>query len=196
MTTLRHVVLKPENSHDVSQSRHVVAQQPQIKSKKTYKDRMENHDKHAVTSHHPVIALEHVGVQFGAQEVLRDLNLTIAKNQTAAIVGESGCGKTVLLKLLVGLLEPTAGRVFLDGRDIANLNEAELAHERLRVGLLFQQSALFDSLTVYDNVAFGLRAMKTVTEEEIAQACAGAVAAKWVCRTAWRRKCPPSCRAE
>ncbi|MFL5329682.1 MAG: ABC transporter ATP-binding protein [Gemmataceae bacterium] len=117
----------------------------------------------------PVIELERVGVRFGTQEVLRDVSLQIQRGQTVAIVGESGCGKTVMLKLIVALLTPTTGKVCLYGRDLDSLSESELTRDRLRVGLLFQQSALFDSLSVYDNVAFGLRAMKTMPEDQIAQ---------------------------
>ena len=83
---------------------------------------------------------------------------TCTRGQTLAVIGESGCGKTVLLKLIIGLLRPTAGRVLFDGKVLADLPERELTRQRLRFGFLFQGAALFDSLTVYDNVAFGLRA--------------------------------------
>src|SRR5262249_23875475 len=81
--------------------------------------------------------------------------------------GESGCGKTVLLKLIIGLLRPTVGRVTFDGRVLTDLREYELTQQRLRFGFLFQNAALFDSLTVYDNVAFGLRAQRRCPEPEI-----------------------------
>jgi phospholipid/cholesterol/gamma-HCH transport system ATP-binding protein len=105
-----------------------------------------------------LITLERVSVQFGPQRVLRDIGLTVQRGQTLAIIGESGCGKTVLLKLIIGLLRPTAGRVIFDGKDLATLGERALGQQRLRFGFLFQGAALFDSLSVYDNVAFGLRA--------------------------------------
>jgi phospholipid/cholesterol/gamma-HCH transport system ATP-binding protein len=105
-----------------------------------------------------LIALEQVSVQFDAQRVLHAIDLGIARGQTLVVVGESGCGKTVLLKLIIGLLRPTVGRVLFDGRVLADLPERELTKQRLRMGFLFQGAALFDSLTVYDNVAFGLRA--------------------------------------
>jgi phospholipid/cholesterol/gamma-HCH transport system ATP-binding protein len=105
-----------------------------------------------------LIALEQVSVQFGAQRVLHAIDLDVRRGQTVVVVGESGCGKTVLLKLIIGLLRPTVGRVLFDGKALADLPERELTKQRLRMGFLFQGAALFDSLTVYDNVAFGLRA--------------------------------------
>src|SRR5262245_56693757 len=108
-----------------------------------------------LTQHAALIALEAVGMQFDGHEVLRDISLSIARGQTVAIIGESGCGKTVLLKLMIGLLRPTAGRAVFDGRRLAELSDGELTRQRLRFGFLFQGAALFDSLTVYDNVAFG-----------------------------------------
>ncbi len=106
----------------------------------------------------PLLALEQVSVQFAAHPVLHALDLQIQRGQTLTVIGESGCGKTVLLKLLVGLLRPTAGRVLFDGKVLADLPERELTRQRQRIGFLFQGAALFDSLSVYDNVAFGLRA--------------------------------------
>src|SRR5437763_2841939 len=99
-------------------------------------------------------------MQFGGQRVLHDINLTIPRGQTLVVIGESGCGKTVLLKLIIGLLRPTVGRATFDGRVLADLPERELTRQRLRFGYLFQGAALFDSLSVYDNVAFGLRAQR------------------------------------
>ncbi len=89
------------------------------------------------------------------------------RGETLAVIGESGCGKTVLLKLIIGLLRPTAGRVVFDGKVLADLSDRELTAQRLRFGFLFQGAALFDSLSVYDNVAFGLRAKGGHPEAEI-----------------------------
>ncbi len=114
-----------------------------------------------------LIALRGVTMRFRYQEVLRDIELTIRREQTVSIIGESGCGKTVMLKLIIGLLHPTAGRVEFDGRDIATLDGKELVRMRLRFGFLFQMAALFDSLTVFDNVAFGLREHHYCSEEEV-----------------------------
>jgi phospholipid/cholesterol/gamma-HCH transport system ATP-binding protein len=96
-------------------------------------------------------------VEFARHQVLRDISLTVPRGQTLVVIGESGCGKTVLLKLLIGLLRPTAGRVTFDGRVLADLGDRALTEQRLRFGFLFQGAALFDSMTVFDNVAFSLR---------------------------------------
>jgi phospholipid/cholesterol/gamma-HCH transport system ATP-binding protein len=111
--------------------------------------------------------LTNVSVRFGRQVVLSDVNLDLAAHQTAAVIGESGCGKTVLLKLLVGLLEPSDGEVSFEGKPLGKMSETELTAMRRRVGFLFQQAALFDSLTVFDNVAFGLRAKGGLGDEQV-----------------------------
>jgi len=115
-----------------------------------------------------VIQLREVGVKFGHQQVLSGVSLSISPQQTVCVIGESGCGKTVLLKLVVSLLRPTVGDVLFEGTSLGTLSERELTLMRLRVGFLFQQAALFDSLTVFDNVAFGLRAKGELAEREIA----------------------------
>jgi phospholipid/cholesterol/gamma-HCH transport system ATP-binding protein len=120
-----------------------------------------------ITAHSSLVTLEAVSVQFGSQSVLRDLDLAVPRGQTLVVVGESGCGKTVLLKLIIGLLRPDRGRVLFDGRALASLNDRELTRERLRFGFLFQGAALFDSLTVFDNVAFSLRQVGRFPEADI-----------------------------
>ena len=115
----------------------------------------------------PLIELERVSMQFGPQRVLRAIDLRIERGRTLVVIGESGCGKTVLLKLIIGLLRPTSGRVTFDGRVLTELNERELTRQRLRFGFLFQGAALFDSLSVYENVAFGLRMHRRLPEAEI-----------------------------
>jgi phospholipid/cholesterol/gamma-HCH transport system ATP-binding protein len=115
----------------------------------------------------PIVRLTGVSVRFGPQAVLRDINLEIGRRQTIAIIGESGCGKTVLLKLIVGLLKPTEGEVLFEETPLARLTEKELTQMRLRVGFLFQQAALFDSLNVFDNVAFGPRAKGGIAETDV-----------------------------
>lgn len=114
----------------------------------------------------PLISLTGVDVEFGPQRVLRAINLDIAKGQTVVVIGESGCGKTVMLKLIIGLLRATRGTVTFDGKSLVDLPERELSRQRLRFGFLFQGAALFDSLSIYDNVAFGLREQRK-SETEI-----------------------------
>jgi phospholipid/cholesterol/gamma-HCH transport system ATP-binding protein len=115
----------------------------------------------------PIIRLVGVSKRFGRQQVLANMSLDVLPRQTVALIGESGCGKSVTLKLIVGLLAPTDGEVFFEGRPVHRMAERELTEMRLRAGFLFQGSALFDSLTVFDNVAFGLRAKGGVSEEEV-----------------------------
>ncbi|MCE5303250.1 MAG: ABC transporter ATP-binding protein [Planctomycetaceae bacterium] len=117
----------------------------------------------------PLIQLEQVGMAFGRQRVLREISLAIPRGQTLAIIGESGCGKTVLLKTIIGLLRPTEGQVDFDGRNLAQLGEKELTRQRIRFGFLFQQAALFDSMTIAQNVTFPLRHHTKKTSEEIRQ---------------------------
>ena len=104
----------------------------------------------------PLIELRELGVEFGPQPVLRGLDLSIPRGQTLAIIGESGCGKTVLLKSIIGLVRPTTGHVVFDGRRIDELGDKELTAQRTRFGYVFQNAALFDSMTVAENVAFPL----------------------------------------
>jgi phospholipid/cholesterol/gamma-HCH transport system ATP-binding protein len=115
----------------------------------------------------PVIQLRGVSVRFGRQQILRGIDLDVPTHQSLAVIGESGCGKTVLLKLIVGLLRPAEGEVLFEGKPLHTLGEQGLTRLRLRVGFLFQQAALFDSLSVFDNVAFGLRAKGGYAEDDV-----------------------------
>ncbi len=117
----------------------------------------------------PLIRIEQLGMEFGRHEVLRDIDLSIGRGETVAIIGESGCGKTVLLKTLIGLLQPTRGSVLFDGQDLARLSERALTRERIRFGFVFQQAALFDSMTIAQNVAFPLRQHTRKTPAEMEQ---------------------------
>jgi phospholipid/cholesterol/gamma-HCH transport system ATP-binding protein len=103
-----------------------------------------------------MIVLDRVSKAFGPKGVLRDLSLEVPDGRTTAVIGYSGSGKSVLLKLIVGLLEPDAGRVTVDGLEVPELDRHELAELRGRIGYVFQFAALFDSMTVADNVALGL----------------------------------------
>lgn len=105
----------------------------------------------------PLVKIQDLSVQFGHQHVLRNIDLTIPAGQTIALIGESGCGKTVLLKSIIGLVTPTTGQVFIDNRNIHQMNDRQLSKMRLRFGFVFQNAALFDSMTVGKNVAFPLR---------------------------------------
>jgi phospholipid/cholesterol/gamma-HCH transport system ATP-binding protein len=116
-----------------------------------------------------LIEFRDVSIQFRRQRVLRGINLTIRRGETLCVIGESGCGKTVLLKLIVGLLQPTGGRILFEGEDVARMDARALVRLRLRFGFLFQMAALFDSLDVFDNVAFGLREHKVCSEDEVAK---------------------------
>jgi phospholipid/cholesterol/gamma-HCH transport system ATP-binding protein len=91
---------------------------------------------------------------FGGHQVLSNLNLTINTGETTVIIGRSGCGKSVLLKHIIGLLKPDSGQVIVDGRDVTRMDEKELSALRLHFGMLFQGAALFDSLNVRENIAF------------------------------------------
>ena len=114
-----------------------------------------------------LIEIRDLCMRFRTQSVLRGINLTIHRGETVCIIGESGCGKTVMLKLIIGLLHPTEGGVWFDGMDVNRLGGKQLVKLRLRFGFLFQMAALFDSLTIYDNVAFGLREHHICGEDKI-----------------------------
>jgi len=103
-----------------------------------------------------IVETRNLCLQFGRQIVLKDISIQIPRGQTVAIIGESGCGKTMLLKSLVGLLRPTAGQVIFDGQDIHALDDVSMTSLRKRFGFVFQNAALFDSMTIQQNVAFPL----------------------------------------
>lgn len=103
----------------------------------------------------------------GVVKAVDGVSFDVHAGRTFGIVGESGCGKSVTLKLMISLLAPSSGAVLLDGRPHATRSEKELTRERLRFGYVFQQAALFDSMSVEDNVAFGLRQNSDLSESEI-----------------------------
>jgi len=102
----------------------------------------------------PLIELRNMTLQFAKQTILSNINLTIPRGQTVAIIGESGCGKTMLLKSVVGLMTPTSGAMLYDGVDIHSLGDVEMTKLRRKFGFVFQNAALFDSMTIGQNVAF------------------------------------------
>jgi phospholipid/cholesterol/gamma-HCH transport system ATP-binding protein len=117
----------------------------------------------------PLMEVRELHVQFGRQGVLRNINLAIPRGQTLAVIGESGCGKTVLMKTMIGLIKPTRGEVLFDGQQLMRLNEQELTRQRIRYGFVFQQAALFDSMTIEQNVAFPLRQHDHKSEADVRQ---------------------------
>lgn len=117
----------------------------------------------------PFIELANLTVNFGRQPVLRDISISIPRGQTLAIIGESGCGKTVLLKHIIGLMFPSSGHVVFDGQQIDSLSDRDLTTLRGRFGFLFQNAALFDSMTVAENIAFPLKENSKMRPEKIQQ---------------------------
>lgn len=106
---------------------------------------------------------------FGPQTILDGVSFQIEEGESLVIIGRSGGGKSVLLKHIIGLLQPDAGAVLIDGEDITHLNERNLIRVRSKFGMVFQGAALFDSMTVAENVAFALRREKKLTEKEISR---------------------------
>lgn len=111
-----------------------------------------------------IIEFDNVTKVFRNQVVLRNLSFKIHKGETVCLIGESGCGKTVNLKLMIGLMKADKGTVRFHGRDLARMNEKQITATRIKFGFLFQMAALFDSMTIYDNVAFGLREHRLMPE--------------------------------
>lgn len=105
----------------------------------------------------PVIEIEHLKKAFGSNVVLRDFNLTIYAGQNMVVMGKSGIGKTILIKCIIGLIKPDGGTLRVLGQDISKLNHKELDELRKRIGFVFQSSALYDSMTIRENLAFPLR---------------------------------------
>lgn len=115
----------------------------------------------------PVIQLIDVKKRFGPQEVLKGVNLSIYEGKTTVVVGASGQGKSLIIKHILGLVKPDSGKVIVYGKDINKIRKKELREIRANFGVLFQNSALFDSMTVFENVALPLRERTKATEEEI-----------------------------
>src|SRR5438067_9331099 len=115
----------------------------------------------------PVISVQHVDKTLGGKQVLRDLSIDVERGESLVIVGGSGQGKSVTLKHIIGLMRPDRGSVIIDGQDIATMPEGELNRYRRRFGMAFQEGALFDSMSVFENIAFPLRRHTKMTEAEI-----------------------------
>ncbi len=114
----------------------------------------------------PAIEISHLQKAFGSKVVLSDFNLTINNGETVVVMGRSGIGKTILIKCIIGLIKPDGGQMFVFGKDISKLDHRELDELRMRVGFVFQSSALYDSMTVRENLEFPLRRdrRKKITE--------------------------------
>jgi len=125
-----------------------------------------------------MIELQDVTVAYDDRVILNGINMTIQDGETLVILGGSGSGKSTLLRLLIGLQRPTSGHIWVDGREITGISEKEFNQVRKKMGMVFQYSALFDSMTVADNVAFGLRQHTDLSEPSIAQIVAERLA--WV----------------
>ena len=113
------------------------------------------------------ISLQHLDKSFGGRQVLRDMSIDVEQGESVVIVGGSGTGKSVTLKHIIGLLRPDRGRVFVAGEDITAMNDVALNRFRRHFGMSFQEGALFDSMSVFENVAFPLRRHTKMTEDEI-----------------------------
>lgn len=114
-----------------------------------------------------MISIKNIDKSFDDKMVLKDVSLDIYEGETLAIIGRSGSGKSVLMKHIIGLLQPDSGHVTVDGIDINKISYAELRRVRQSFGVLFQGGALFDSMSTFDNVAFPLRTFTQMTEKEI-----------------------------
>lgn len=114
----------------------------------------------------PAIEFRNVTIEFDDRKVLENLSFKVNRGETKIILGGSGCGKSTTIKLVLGLLKPDAGQILVDGEDITHYSEVDMMHVRKKIGMIFQEGALFDSLSVYDNVAFKLHE-HGVPEDEV-----------------------------
>ncbi|OGC78335.1 MAG: ABC transporter ATP-binding protein [candidate division Zixibacteria bacterium RBG_16_50_21] len=114
-----------------------------------------------------MIEIHRLHKKFGKNQVLKGVNLTIPGGDTVVVIGRSGCGKSVLLKHIIGLIKPDAGEILIEGQDVVNLNGDDLYAVRRKFGMLFQGAALFDSMTVAENVGLGLKEHAKITDKKI-----------------------------
>src|SRR5688500_11848987 len=115
----------------------------------------------------PIISLQNLWKAFDKRQVLQDMSIDVEQGESLVIVGGSGTGKSVTLKHIIGLLRPDRGQVIIDGHDITTMKDVELNQFRRRFGMSFQEGALFDSMSVFENIAFPLRRHTKMTEAEI-----------------------------
>jgi phospholipid/cholesterol/gamma-HCH transport system ATP-binding protein len=134
----------------------------------------------------PIIRLEDVSKAFGKLAVLRGVSLAIQPGQTTVVIGPSGCGKSVLLKHIVGLIRPDHGKVFFHNQELSSLSERELVTVRRQIGCLFQGGALFDSMTVEENICFPLHENDVGTIAERLERCRQVLALVGLDGTQWK----------
>jgi phospholipid/cholesterol/gamma-HCH transport system ATP-binding protein len=115
----------------------------------------------------PLIRIQELTIRLSGRDILKKINLDVRRGEILAVMGLSGVGKSTLLKCLIGLLKPTSGEIFLEGKEITGLKSQDLNDIRKKIGMVFQSPALFDSLTIGENVAFGLREHTRLPEDEI-----------------------------
>lgn len=130
-------------------------------------DLLENRDAQSTTTHSPLVELQSVTLRFGKKTVLDDISLAVTRGERLVIIGQSGAGKTTILRLILGILEPTRGSVFFDGLEIPRLFPQELANVRRRMGMVYQDAALLSSSTVRENLALPLEELTGKTRGEI-----------------------------
>jgi phospholipid/cholesterol/gamma-HCH transport system ATP-binding protein len=115
----------------------------------------------------PAIVVKNLSVAYGSREILKDMSFEVARGTTLAIMGLSGVGKSTTLRCMMGLQKPNRGEVFINNKNIQTMAAKDLAKLRIRIGMAFQKAALFDSMTIGENVAFGLREHTKLSEDEI-----------------------------
>jgi phospholipid/cholesterol/gamma-HCH transport system ATP-binding protein len=116
-----------------------------------------------------MITVRDIQKSFDGNTVLRGVSFDVRDRETVVVLGKSGCGKSILLKMIIGLMKPDAGSIIVDGGDVVRMSYSRLQQVRLKFGLLFQGAALFDSLSVGENIALALRRQKGTTEREISE---------------------------
>lgn len=115
----------------------------------------------------PTIRLEDVHMTFGERRILRGVSVSFPSARTSCVIGPSGCGKSTILRLVSGLLKPTSGKIWVDDQDISTFSTSEMAHYRQQLGFVFQAGALFDSMTIGENVAFSLTEHLDLAQAEV-----------------------------
>ena len=131
--------------------------------KKETADKIDKNEKPAK----PLIEVKGFYMNYGDKSVLKDVNFIVKEKECLTILGESGVGKTSLLRSIIGLVKPSQGEIFVEGKNVGNMNETELIEVRKKVSFAFQNGALFDSMSVFENVAFPLREHTDLDESEI-----------------------------